>query len=695
MSAPESLHPELEIIRRIAAGGMGEVLLANYQGDASKGISPGLLAVKRTLPDHSDKAHQDRMLLEEGRLAYRLRHENLVETFFLDARFNTTLLTMEYLLGRSMAHVLGDSKKNKRMLPFGVALNILRQAACGLHFAHTLTDGVRDLGLVHRDISPANIFVTFDGRVKVIDFGVAKADDSEIKTSTGILKGKIGYMAPEHAQGEKLDARADLWSLGVFFWESLVASRLFTNNNPALTLHQIIREDAKPPSTVRPDIPAPIDALCMKLLTRDRSKRILSAADLVMLIDVIAESDVPLEPIEPLLAQRFPDELSAAQLEIPKLAKSTAVLPKGLQEGMTISDEELDAATIVADRSELMNLAREIAAKEKQKREASIDTDMAKTQTGESNLASLVKQVADGPPVAAASTVSSEAKTMVTSADPLAAKAQEQAVHNRQPAAPPQQSAAEPGEDDIETVYISGESSPSSPSYVKETSTPPAPLSQPAPVQTAPPKEPEQQPLPEAPQPFQPPLMQASRELSVTNVALTTFGFFATVVGVVMASFFPLMENEAKVAAYVDANQTHILVAQFDLPPNVKNWEKINLKAPMLRTQTGQNPLSVSPEKLQAALEESGVWMRSQLPNGRNQIAKATLPFLIIFVGLFSFCIAVPSLMFARPGLMWAARLMLLTLLVLGSGFLIQNGQLPHPASLFPEVPPYLRASSL
>src|SRR5690606_34862233 len=128
---------------------------------------------------------------------------------------------IELLAGRSMAQVLGQAKKRGEMVPVDVALAVLRGAACGLHFAHTLRgpDGT-SLGLVHRDVSPANIFVTFDGRVKVIDFGVAKSDDSEPKTATGILKGKLGYMSPEQSLGQsKLTAQADVWSLGVFFWE--------------------------------------------------------------------------------------------------------------------------------------------------------------------------------------------------------------------------------------------------------------------------------------------------------------------------------------------------------------------------------------------------------------------------------------------------------------------------------------------
>ncbi|HEY1099525.1 MAG TPA: protein kinase, partial [Myxococcota bacterium] len=167
--------------RRLAAGGMGEVLLADFVGDGE--ITPGLLVVKRILsvaPGVPPAEGQVRMLLEEGRLGLRLQHDNIVETFRTEVDDNNPLLVIELLAGKSMAQVLGQAKKQARPIPVEIALQVLRGACCGLHFAHTLKgpDGSA-LGLVHRDVSPANIFVTFDGKVKVIDFGVAKSEDSE------------------------------------------------------------------------------------------------------------------------------------------------------------------------------------------------------------------------------------------------------------------------------------------------------------------------------------------------------------------------------------------------------------------------------------------------------------------------------------------------------------------------------------
>lgn len=320
MLDPLEQSSRYRLLRRLAVGGMGEVLLAQFVGDTNLRITPGLVVVKRTLLGHPNQHHQDALLREEGRIALRLAHANIVETFALEDVGGLPILSMEYLPGRSVAQVLGAAKRNQQLLPTAVVLAIVRAAACGLHFAHTMRDGNKPLNIVHRDVSPANIFVEFDGRVKVIDFGVAKAEDSEIRTSTGILKGKIGYMSPEQATGEKLDARSDLWSLGVLLWESLLADRLFHGKNPSATLFQITHRDIMPPSQLRPDVSAELDAICVKLLDRDRKKRFQSAADLVRAIDALPEvsrlpAGVAGVDLGRFLAERFPEEAQQARGE--------------------------------------------------------------------------------------------------------------------------------------------------------------------------------------------------------------------------------------------------------------------------------------------------------------------------------------------------------------------------------------------
>jgi serine/threonine-protein kinase len=346
-----------EVLRRLAVGGMGEVLLADFVGDAD--LSPGLLVVKRTLsPGAGERPAESQlqMLREEGRLGLRLRHENIVETLRIEENGGNPLLVIELLAGRSMAQVLAQAKKRKENVPIDVALAVLRAAACGLHFAHTLrgADGAA-LGLVHRDISPANIFVTFDRRVKVIDFGVAKSADSEIKTATGILKGKLGYMSPEQAIGEAtLTPQADVWSLGVFFWELLLAERLFHLPNPTATLMQIANRELSKPSSTRPDVSRAIDDICMTMLTRPLDKRFATCAAIVDAIDALpAAVGVARADVGGWLAGRFPEEADAGARDAARSARRLRArpVPKGLSDGAVavLPDDDADTGLMSSD----------------------------------------------------------------------------------------------------------------------------------------------------------------------------------------------------------------------------------------------------------------------------------------------------------------------------------------------------------
>jgi hypothetical protein len=324
------------VVRRLAQGGMGEVLLAEFRGDSAIGISKGLLVVKRVLGEVSHRG-QATMLREEGRVALRLLHDNLVETFFVDEHEGNPLVVMEFLSGRALSQVLRQAKGADEHVPVEVALAVLRASACGLHFAHTLTDAStkRPLGLIHRDISPANLFVTFDGRAKVIDFGVAKADDSEIRTSTGVLKGKLNYMSPEHARGEELTPATDLWSLGVCFWETLCAERLFPSKLDGML--EAISETAIPsPQTHRPELEPRIVELCMHLLERRVEHRFGSGADVVNAIDALPEAKLlHTTDLGGWLAGRFPEEAAAGKSEAARCAhmRRQTPVPIGLVEG--------------------------------------------------------------------------------------------------------------------------------------------------------------------------------------------------------------------------------------------------------------------------------------------------------------------------------------------------------------------------
>jgi serine/threonine-protein kinase len=353
----ERLANKYNVVRRLAIGGMGEVLLAEFDGDAE--VTAGLLVVKRILsaaPGLPPNEGQVRMLLEEGRLGLRLSHENLVDTFRIENDNKSPLLVIELLAGRSMAQVLGQAKKRQEMVPWEVALAVLRGACCGLHFAHTLKgpDG-QSLGLVHRDVSPANIFVTFDGKVKVIDFGVAKSEDSEVKTATGILKGKLGYMSPEQSLGAgKLTPAADVWSLGVFFWEMLLAERLFSSPNPTATLLQISQKPIPAPRSIRADLPAAVETIAMTMLARPLEDRYKSCAEVVAAIDAVI-GNVGAIDVGGFLAGRFPEEAASGAAEAARCArrKGQTRVAAGLEDGAVGVDpaEEDEFATAILPSS--------------------------------------------------------------------------------------------------------------------------------------------------------------------------------------------------------------------------------------------------------------------------------------------------------------------------------------------------------
>jgi serine/threonine-protein kinase len=257
---------------------MAEVHLANA---ASPNASPSLVVVKRMHQQHADDASTVRMFLDEARLALCLSHPNIVRTDRLgtfDGRYG---IVMEFLEGQPFHQLLKRAYETEATLSLEVAAQIAIAALDGLHYAHELKDAEgRPLGIVHRDVSPQNLFITYDGAVKLLDFGIAKNALQDGRTRTGLLKGKVSYMAPEQARGDELDRRADIWSLGVVLWEAVTGSRLFKGSNEAATLHMTLTDDVSAPSLRRPDLPPDLEAILMRALKRDPAERYATAAEM-------------------------------------------------------------------------------------------------------------------------------------------------------------------------------------------------------------------------------------------------------------------------------------------------------------------------------------------------------------------------------------------------------------------------------
>ncbi|MFP2912306.1 serine/threonine protein kinase, partial [Pyxidicoccus sp. 3LFB2] len=252
-----------ELLRKIASGGMGQIFLAREYGTGFE----RLVVLKLILPHLAEDDEFLSMFLDEAGLVARLTHPNLITILDLTEIEGRHCLAMEYVQGDDVRRLDKFSRAHGKPLPVGLILRIIADAAAGLHYAHEARDPQgKPMRLVHRDVSPQNILVGFDGGVKVIDFGVAKAATSSQNTATGVLKGKYPYMSPEQANGQSIDARSDLFALGVVMWELLTGKRLFKGESDLMTLRLVKDCQVPRPSQLNPKLPPGLDEILLKAL---------------------------------------------------------------------------------------------------------------------------------------------------------------------------------------------------------------------------------------------------------------------------------------------------------------------------------------------------------------------------------------------------------------------------------------------
>jgi eukaryotic-like serine/threonine-protein kinase len=286
-------EPEHEPIRRgrrlgryvlcyeLASGGMATVYLGRAEGAGGFGK---LVAIKLIHPHLAKRKEFVEMFLDEARLASRVVHPNVCSVFDFGEQDGTFFLAMDYLVGENAAKLLRVLAKtpdvaNRIGMPV-VLSRVIADAAEGLHAAHEAKDDDGNLlELVHRDVTPQNIFVGYDGSVRIVDFGVAKALGRSHETTAGTLKGKYPYMSPEQLKGAKLDRRSDVWSLGVCAWELLTRRRLFARESELATMRAVTEGRIPPPSEFAPGCTAAIDAVILRALERDRDKRYATARE--------------------------------------------------------------------------------------------------------------------------------------------------------------------------------------------------------------------------------------------------------------------------------------------------------------------------------------------------------------------------------------------------------------------------------
>ena len=348
------------LLNRIAVGGMAEIFLARQEG--LEGFEK-TICIKRIRPHLSSQPNFVRMFLNEAKLAAQLNHPNIVTIYDLGRINDSYFIAMEYISGRDMSRIIPKAEKAEIPFPMIYALKIASNCCEGLYYAHTKTDAYGNpLHVVHRDITPENVLVGFNGTVKIVDFGIAKASTQLEQTRAGEIKGKLSYMSPEQAMGQQLDHRSDIFSLGAVMYEWVTGYKLFTGENEMAILKSIIDGKIYPPSYFKEDVPEAVERILMKALEKDREARYQSAWEMQFDIDTyVAGSHFSPSNIHMsnFLKQIFDDEIEREK-ELLVRSRDVVVepLPEPIDEVLELEDvggraltEKSDAFDVAAGRS--------------------------------------------------------------------------------------------------------------------------------------------------------------------------------------------------------------------------------------------------------------------------------------------------------------------------------------------------------
>ncbi len=312
------------LIERIGRGGMAEVFRAVAEG--VEGFRR-VFVIKRLRPEKSASVELTRMFCDEARLSALLHHPNIVQVYDFGQIHGTYFLAMEYLRGKDLAVVMKAIRAVKSAVAAPIAAHIAHQVATGLHYAHTLARvDAKPLGIVHRDVTPSNIMLQRTGAVKVLDFGIAQATNlaRQVETGGGRVKGKLAYLSPEQVRLEELDARSDVFALGVVLWEMLTGQRLFVAENDFLTMRGVLTQPIPAPSSKRPSVPAALDAIVARALERERARRYASAQDLAEDLErFLQEAPCHSQALGRLLQDLFGDESAEQTPDFPAMGAAS------------------------------------------------------------------------------------------------------------------------------------------------------------------------------------------------------------------------------------------------------------------------------------------------------------------------------------------------------------------------------------
>ena len=346
-----------EVLGRLAWGGMAEILLARQRaaGGASR-----LVVIKKILKQVAENEAFVEMFLHEARIALGFNHPNICAVHEFGQQDDTYFIAMEWVNGVSLKQIFDRARERSERIPIEVAVRIIAEAASALHYAHRAKaeDG-SPLNLVHRDVTPDNIMVSFDGAVKLLDFGIAKAATQTTKTQAGELKGKFPYMAPEQYTGLEVDGRADLFSLGVSLFEVLTGQTLYHRATDYETVTAIV-VDPRVPSLhdVDPGLPEPLDAIVRRSLAKEPDGRLDSAGQMVQLLErflVERGEVVRAAQLVQYVRRLFPERADQA----PKLNQNVSLMPTAIAAPRP-AEREPTGADLALDRAQQYLLASDL-----------------------------------------------------------------------------------------------------------------------------------------------------------------------------------------------------------------------------------------------------------------------------------------------------------------------------------------------
>ncbi len=297
-----------EVVTQLSVGGMAELFLGFTSGP---GGFRKYVVIKRILPDVRDNAQFERMFLDEARITAAFNHPNIAQVFDLGQEDDGLYLAMEFIAGQNLNQITGACLRRRQQMPIGFTLSVARDVCMALHYAHTfMAPSGEPSPVIHRDVAQKNVMVNYDGVVKLLDFGIAKAKGSLERTSAGTVKGTTGYMSPEQVRGDKLDGRSDLFSVGVMIHELITGARLFAGKDERDEMVKILEAPVPWPSHVAPHVPEDVSKVVMQALERSREKRFLNGRDMARAIEAAAgrllmDSDHRAQMMKELFAERM------------------------------------------------------------------------------------------------------------------------------------------------------------------------------------------------------------------------------------------------------------------------------------------------------------------------------------------------------------------------------------------------------